>query len=99
MGWEMNRESKLQKEIVRYLKSKKCYVIKTRPGSGTPVGCPDIIALLEGCWIALEVKASEKSPFQPLQEHTIEKLDDWSYAKAVFPENWLEIKAELDVML
>ena len=95
----MSAESKLQAEIVKYLRGKGCYVIKTRPGGGTPVGCPDVIALLEGFWIAIEVKASEKSPFQALQEHTLEKLDSWSWAKAVYPENWLEVKSELERLL
>jgi Holliday junction resolvase len=92
-------EAKLQSAIVKYLKNKGCYVIKTSPGGGTPVGCPDIIALLEGCWIAIEVKASQKSPFRPLQEHTLERLDEWSWAKVVYPENWDRIKTELEEML
>lgn len=90
------KESQLQAEIIRFLKKKKCYVIKTSPGAGTPVGCPDIIALLEGCFIAIEVKASAKSPFQPLQKETIKKLDDWSWCKAVSVDNWGEIRTELE---
>lgn len=95
----MRAESKLQSEIIKYLRSRGCYVIKTRPGAGTPDGCPDVIALYEGFWFALEVKGSKTAKYQPLQEHTLEKLDNWSYAKAVYPENWPEIKEELEVML
>lgn len=92
-------EAKLQSEITRYLKSKGCYVIKTKPGMGIPVGCPDIIFLLEGFWGALEVKASLKANFKPLQEDTLLKLDEWSYAKIVFPEIWPDVKLELETML
>ena len=92
-------ESQLQTKIIKYLKDKGCYVIKTKPGVGTPVGCPDIIALCGGLWLALEVKGSATAKYRPLQETTLEMLDGWSYAKTVFPANWWEIKADLDAML
>lgn len=95
----MKKEAKLQSEIIKYLKHKGCYVIKTKPGVGTPVGCPDIIALLEGCWIALEVKASIGSPYQPLQKETIDKLDKWSFAKVVYPQNWDTVQTELEFFI
>lgn len=92
-------ESNLQTTIIKYLKEKGCYVIKTRPGAGTPDGCPDIIALSGGLWLAIEVKSSERSKYQPLQRETLDKLDSWSWAKRVQPENWLTIKHELEAML
>lgn len=91
-------EAKVQKRLVQYLKGKKCYVIKTRPGPGTPVGCPDVIALHEGAWFAFEVKADEKSPFQPLQKETIEKLQKWGFAYIVHSGNIDDIISELDRM-
>ena len=93
------KESKLQSEIIKYLRHKGCYVIKTAPGMGTPLGCPDIIALIEGCWIALEVKADVNSPCQPLQKETVAKLANWSYARMVWPQNWLDTKKELEVFI
>lgn len=95
----MPTENKLQSKIIKYLKEKECYVIKTRSGVGTPDGCPDIIALCGGLWIAIEVKGSIKARFQPLQKDTIEKLNDWSWAKVVYPENWCDVKEELEMML
>lgn len=93
-------EAKLQSQIIKWLKSKGCYVIKTQPGPGTPVGCPDILALLDGGgWFALEVKEAEKSKFQPLQKETISKLNDMYYSTVVYPENWNDIKKQLECML
>lgn len=92
-------ESQLQTKIIKYLKGRGCYVIKTKPGVGTPVGCPDIIALCGGLWFAIEVKNTSKSKFQPLQKDTIERLNNWSWAKVVTNDNWLEVKAELEAML
>jgi len=94
----MMTEATLQANIIRWLKYRGSYVVKTQPGAGVPVGCPDIIFFKEGFWGALEVKASEKSKFQALQELTIAKLDDWSYCKIVFPENWDEIRSELETI-
>lgn len=92
-------EANLQSIIVKYLKAKGCYVIKTRPGVGTPDGCPDIIFMLEGFWGTIEVKSNPKAKYQPLQEETLEKLNNWSWSKRVDPIDWPEIKAELENML
>lgn len=92
-------EAKLQSIIVKYLKDKGCYVIKTKPGPGIPVGCPDVIFLLEGFWGALEIKNKAKAHYQPLQKEALELLSSWSWAKVVHPENWLEIRQELESIL
>jgi Holliday junction resolvase len=87
-------------KIIKWLRAKGCYVLKTSPGAGTPVGCPDIIALLDGGgWVALECKASQTAKFQPLQQVTIAKLNDMFYSRAVYPENWDEIKFELEQII
>lgn len=95
----MSKEAKLQSEIVKYLRSKGCYVIKTKPGPGVPKGCPDVVFLLEGFWGAIEVKKDEKAAYQTLQKPTLEKLHDWSWAKRVDPSNWEVIKLELESLL
>jgi len=92
-------EGKTQQKLIKFLKSKGCYVIKTKPGPGTPVGTPDVLALLEGWWGAFEVKAYANSKFQPLQKETIEKLAVWSTARVVHSENIDDVIKELDRML
>lgn len=94
-------EARLQSEIRTYLKHRGCYVLKTRPDArgGAPTGCPDIFFFKEGFWGAIEVKASAKAPYRVLQRETLDQLDDWSWAKTVFPENWLEVRQELENIL
>lgn len=92
-------EAKTQKKLIQYLKRKGCYVIKTKPGPGTPVGCPDVIALYEGWWGAFEIKADAKSRFTPLQKDTIKKFNDWSMAWIVHSENIDDVISELNVVL
>jgi hypothetical protein len=71
----------------------------TKPQPGIPDGCPDIIFMLEGFWGAIEVKDSPKAKYQPLQEETLDKLDEWSWAKRVDPTTWPELRAELEHIL
>ena len=95
----MSVESKLQSTVIKFLRHKGCYVIKTRPGVGTPTGCPDVIFMLEGFWGGIECKASKTAPYQPLQKETLDKLNNWSWAKRVDPSNWDAIKEELEGIL
>lgn len=89
-------ETKLQTQIIKFLKAEGAYVIKTKPGMGTPVGCPDIIFLYEGAWGAIEVKASVTSPWRPGQESTLRRLSGWSlFAYKAYPDNWPDIKDDL----
>lgn len=89
-------ESKLQSKIIKFLKQKGAYVVKTKPGPGTPVGCPDILFLYEGAWGAIECKASEGARYQPGQEATLRRLQDWSpFVYTASPENWDLICKEL----
>lgn len=96
----MAAESNFQRKVVQWLKQKGCYVMVITAQPGIPDGCPDVIALIDGGgWVALECKASSKAKFQPLQKPTIAKLDKMFYSKAVYPENWNEIKKELEQII
>lgn len=95
----MSVESRLQAEIRRYLRSKGCYVLVIKGGPGIPDGCSDIIFMFEGFWGAIEVKASPKARYQPLQEETLDKLNTWSWAKRVDPTDWPAVREELEAML
>lgn len=96
----MGQEAKLQSVVSRWLKSKGCYVIKANAGPGVPVGCPDLVALIPGGgWVALEIKATANSKFQPLQKETVARLDEMYYSKVVHVDNWADIKAELEGLI
>ena len=89
-------ESRLQSDIVKWLRQKGCYVLTITARPGIPDGCPDVIALVAGGgWIALEVKKGPNEKFQPLQKPTIKKLDAMYFSRAVWPQNWAEVKKEL----
>ena len=92
-------ESKLQSDIIKYLRSKDCFVMKLTVVPVIPTGTSDIFFCLEGFYGFIEVKASKKAPFRPLQEEFIAKMDEWSWARVVYSENWPEVKQELEQML
>lgn len=91
-------EAKLQSEIIQWLRGKGCFVMKCG-GSGVPVGTSDIFFCCEGFYGFIEVKKSAKTKFEPLQPEFLAKMAEWSWAKAVYPENWLEVQQELEAML
>ncbi len=95
----MSVESQLQTKIIQYLHSKKCFVMKCSVMPGVPVGTSDIFFCLEGFYGFIEVKKSKKAKFQPLQPEFLQKMAKWSWAKAVYPENWSEVKEELECIL
>lgn len=93
-------EAKLQSKIIKWLKERGAYVIKTRPQPGTPTGCPDIIFLYGIHWGAIEVKADEKSPWQPGQQATLQHLKSMNiYVHRVDVSNWEIVRDELDALL
>lgn len=102
-------ERKLQSEIATYLRRKGAFVLTVQPQAGIPSGTPDIIALLDGGgWVALEVKASnpykkdgtaKAHAFQPLQQETVRKLNTMYFARIVWPDNWNNIRTELEHLL
>lgn len=92
-------EAQLQTTIIRYLRSKGCYVIKHQAGPGVPRGCPDLSFYTEGFYGFIEVKASKTASFRPLQKETVEKLNKMSWARVVYDSNWPEVKSDLDSLL
>ena len=95
----MVRESEFQGKVIKWLKERGAYVIKNSANPGVPMGCPDIVFFKEGFYGFIEVKPSKTAKFRVLQKETLTKLDKWSWAKAVYPDNWEETKTELAFLL
>jgi len=67
-------EQKLQSKILNYLKSRPdTWVVKTIAVNIR--GCPDILACIDGRFVAIEVKAPGKlSTVTPLQNYQIDQI-------------------------
>lgn len=98
----MALEKDLQAEIIKWLRSKHCVVLKYQQNATTRAAIPDVLFLHEGFWGAIEVKKTKSSPSRPGQREMVKKLDDWSYARIVWGgknSNWPEVKKEIEEML
>lgn len=95
----MAREADFQGKVIKYLRSKGCIVYKMQQNATTKLGTPDILFLHEGFWGAIECKASKSSKYQPGQKEMVEKLNEWSWAKVAWPDNWVDVEEELNELL
>jgi hypothetical protein len=60
-------------------------------------GTPDILACINGRFVAFELKKDHKSKITRLQEHNIKLIRDANgYAVVLHPENFEEIKTDIE---
>lgn len=92
-------EKQVQDRIIKKLKEKGAYVIKTHPGLGTPTGAPDIIFFKGSIYGVIECKKSVFSAWRPLQYETLLKFSAAPYAGGAYAENLDEVIEELEELL
>lgn len=67
----MQSEQQIQSQVIKYLESIGCYVIKVI--SANKSGVPDLHACLNGRWISIEMKKPGEKP-EPLQFHHLQLI-------------------------
>ena len=88
-------ESKFQAELIREIKERfpGCYVMKTDPTYQQ--GLPDLLILYSNKWASLECKKSAGASKRPNQERHVERMNEMSFSRFIFPENKEEVLDEL----
>lgn len=88
-------ESKFQKELIDEIKNRYpgCVILKN--DSGYIQGFPDWTILYKDKWAVLEAKRNGKANHQPNQEYYVDKLNDMSFSRFVYPENKDQVLEEL----
>ena len=88
-------ESKFQKELMDKSRSEYpgCVILKN--DSGYIQGFPDWTILYEDKWAVLECKREANAKKQPNQEYYVDKLNDMSFSRIVYPSNEEEVLREL----
>ena len=88
-------ERDFQRDLIKELKDifEGCIVMKN--DSSYIQGIPDLIILFNDRWAALEVKKSRTASHRPNQEYYVDKMDDMSFARFVYPENKEDVLDEL----
>ena len=89
------KENKFQADLKKELKSRFPGCIVTKLDSADIQGIPDLLVLYKDKWAALEVKKSATASHRPNQDYYVEKMDNMSFSKFIYPENKEEVLYEL----
>lgn len=94
-GILMAKESAFQKGLIDDLKKRfpGCMVLKNDPNYIQ--GIPDLLVLYEGRWAALECKKAKQASHQPNQDYYVERMNEMSFSRFIYPENKESILDEL----
>ena len=94
----MKKESNFQKDLRKELKERFPGCIVTKLDANDIQGIPDLLILYNNKWAALENKRSAKENKQPNQEYYVNKMDEMSFSRFIFPENKNLVLDELSDM-
>lgn len=92
-------ESEFQSKLKKEIKEKFPGCIITKLDSGDIQGIPDLLILYNNRWATLENKRTKNAHKQPNQEYYVNKMNDMSFSRFIYPENKEEIMGELELYL
>ena len=88
-------ESQFQSKLIKRLKKMfpGCLVMKTDP---TYIqGLPDLLILFKDRWAVLECKKSGTAKHRPNQDYYVDRMNEMSFARFIYPENEEEVIYDL----
>lgn len=95
----MAQEKTFENKIKKYLKDKGCWHVKYFANRMTKSGIPDIIACVNGKFVAIEVKAENGHPTE-LQLWNVEQIKKSNgIAVIAYPSDWDKLKILIDKLL
>lgn len=95
MAGEKNFENKIKK----FLKDRGCWYVKYFANRNTRAGVPDILACVNGCFVAIEVKAENGKPSE-LQKWNVEQIQkSQGYAVILYPNQYNDFAAMIDAIM
>ena len=89
------KESKFQAELKKELKKMFPGCIVTKLDSGDIQGIPDLLVLWKNKWATLENKRSASASKRPNQQYYVDKMNEMSFSRFIYPENKEEVLNEL----
>ena len=91
------KENDFQSKLITKLKDRfdGCMVMKLDPNYIQ--GVPDLLVLYEDKWATLECTRSSKALIRPRpnQKYYVEKMNEMSFSRFIFPENEEEVLNDL----
>ena len=95
----MSNEKIFENKIKAFLKSKGAYFIKTHGDRFSRVGVPDIIACVNGHFVAVEVKAENGKPSEIQLYHLDEIRKAGGCSFLLYPKDFENFKNFLENLL
>lgn len=84
----MAGEKLFENKIKKFLKERECWYVKYFANRNTRSGVPDILACVNGHFVAIEVKAEDGKPTE-LQKWNVNKIRECGgVAMVVYPSDW-----------
>lgn len=90
------KENEFQSKLKKELKERYDGCIVTKLDANDIQGIPDLLILYKNKWATLENKKDSKATKQPNQDYYVNKMNDMSFSKFIYPENKKEVLEELD---
>ena len=89
------KENEFQPKVIKELKERfpGCIVLKN--DAEYIQGIPDLTVLYGKHWALLETKREEDATHQPNQDYYVEKANNMSFGRFIYPENMKEVLDEL----
>lgn len=96
----MAAEKNFENRIKKYLKDNGAWFLKYWAGAAyTKSGIPDILACVNGYFVAIEVKAPNGKPSE-LQLYNLREIEKaGGYAFLLYPDQWEDFKEFIDEMV
>lgn len=95
----MGEEKRYETRVVKWLESKGCYVRKYFANRNTKRGVPDLICVVNGYPVYIEVKASTGKPSE-LQYYNQRKIREAGGISIIlYPDRFEEFKAFMEELL
>lgn len=91
----LDLESKFQRELKKELKQMFPGCIVTKLDSGDIQGIPDLAVFYGPRWATLECKRSARAKHRPNQDYYVEKMNNMSFSRFIYPENKEEVLDDL----
>lgn len=95
----MAQEKSFENKIKAYLKEIDAYFIKTHGDRFSRVGTPDIIACVNGHFVAVEVKAANGKPSDLQLYHIKEIKESGGYGIILYPKDFDSFKKDVENLL
>lgn len=89
------KESKFQKDLKDELREMFPGCIITKNDPNDTQGIPDLTIFYGSKWATLECKKNREAPARPNQPYYVEKMNEMSFSRFIYPENKEEVLSEL----